>query len=145
MSILERNDKSNDVASVRRLEIFTGAGRRRSWSAREKAAIVAESFEEGVRACHVARHHGLTPQQLFAWRREARRKAEARIDAPPFVPAIVETANSAASPNFDAADNAALARPHSIELDIEGSSVWVWPGADAAMVAAIIGALKAAK
>ena len=37
------------------------------------------------------------------------------------------------------------ARPHSIELDIEGSSVWVWPGADAAMVAAIIGALKAAK
>ena len=40
---------------------------------------------------------------------------------------------------------AAGTRPHSIELDIEGSSVWVWPGADAAMVAAIIGALKAAK
>ena len=37
------------------------------------------------------------------------------------------------------------ARPHSIELDIEGSSVWVWPGAEAAMVTAIIGALKAAK
>jgi hypothetical protein len=60
---------------------------------------------------------------LFAWRREARRKAEARIDAPPFVPAVVETANTAASPNFDAANNAAVARPHSIELDIEGSSV----------------------
>jgi len=30
-------------------------------------------------------------------------------------------------------------------LDIKGSSVWVWSGADAAMVAAIIGALKAAK
>lgn len=82
---------------------------------------------------------------MFAWRREARRQAEARIDAPPFVPAIVETANNAASPNFDAENNAAVARPHSIELDIEGSSVWVWPGADAAMVAAIIGALKAAK
>ena len=27
MSISERNDKSNDVASVRRLEIFTGVGR----------------------------------------------------------------------------------------------------------------------
>jgi hypothetical protein len=30
-------------------------------------------------------------------------------------------------------------------LDIEGSSVWLWPRADAAMVTAIIGALKAAK
>ena len=93
MSISERKHVSEGGAPARRVEIFTGAGRRRSWSAREKAAIVAESFEEGVRACHVARHHGLTPQQLFAWRREARRKAEARIDAPPFVPAIVETAN----------------------------------------------------
>jgi hypothetical protein len=66
-------------------------------------------------------------------------------DAPPFVPAVVEMANTAASLNFDAANNAALARSHSIDLDIEGSSVWVWPGADATMVAAIIGALKAAK
>jgi transposase len=145
MSISERTHVSEGEVPARRVEIFTGAGRRRSWSAREKAAIVAESFEEGVRACHVARRHGLTPQQLFAWRREARRKAEPRIDALPFVPAIVETANTAASPNFAAANNAAGARPHSIELDIEGSSVWVWSGADAAMVAAIIGALKATK
>ena len=29
---------------ARRLEIFTGAGRRRSWSAEQKAAIVAESL-----------------------------------------------------------------------------------------------------
>ena len=60
--------------SARRLEIFTGAGRRRAWTAEEKAAIVAESFEDGARVCHVARRHGLTPQQLFAWRRQARRR-----------------------------------------------------------------------
>ena len=29
---------------ARRIEVFTGAGRRRNWSAEEKAAIVAESF-----------------------------------------------------------------------------------------------------
>jgi transposase len=121
MSISERRHVSGGAAPARRAEIFTGEGRRRSWNAREKSAIVAESYEEGVRACHVARRHGLTPQQLFAWRGEARRQAEARIDAPPFVPSIVETANTAASPNFDAANNAAIARPHSIELDIEGS------------------------
>jgi transposase len=30
---------------ARRLEIFTGAGRRRTWSAVQKAAIVAESVD----------------------------------------------------------------------------------------------------
>jgi transposase len=32
---------------VRRMEVFTGAGRRRSWSAAEKAAIIAESYGAG--------------------------------------------------------------------------------------------------
>jgi trehalose-6-phosphatase len=36
-------------------------------------------------------------------------------------------------------------RRHSIELDIDGTSVRIWRGADAAMVTAIIGALKVAK
>src|ERR1700730_10228125 len=54
---------------VRRIEVFTGAGRRRSWSGEEKAAIVAASYGAGETVCAVARRHGLTPQQLFAWRR----------------------------------------------------------------------------
>ena len=51
---------------VRRLEVFTGAGRRRTWSAAEKAAIVAESYSAVETVCGVARRHGLTPQQLLA-------------------------------------------------------------------------------
>jgi transposase-like protein len=98
-------------------------GRRRSWSPGEKAAIVAESFEEGVRACHVARRHGLTPQQLFAWRREARDKSRKETDAPPFVPALVEAPNEGVRPLNQVESEAAGTRPHSIELDIEGSSV----------------------
>src|SRR5271165_1450634 len=82
VSISERNDKSNDGASVRRLEIFTGAGRRRAWTAEQKAAIVAESVEDGAVVSHVARRHGLTPQQLFAWRRQARRRIEPDAAAP---------------------------------------------------------------
>src|SRR3981189_1348081 len=57
---------------VRGIEVFTGAGRRRSWSGEEKAAIIAESYGAGETVCAVARRHGLTPQQLFAWRRLAR-------------------------------------------------------------------------
>src|SRR5205085_11850913 len=58
---------------ARRIEVFTGAGRRRNWPADEKAAIVAESYAPGKTVCGVARRHGLTPAQLFTWRRLARR------------------------------------------------------------------------
>lgn len=56
---------------ARRLEIFTGAGRRRRWSDERKAEIVSESLSEASVSV-VARRHGLTPQQLFTWRRQAR-------------------------------------------------------------------------
>ena len=57
---------------VRRLEVFTGAGRRRTWSDEDKARIVAEIATSGESVCAVARRHGLSPQQLFGWRRQLR-------------------------------------------------------------------------
>src|SRR6266851_8891975 len=38
---------------VRRLEVFTGSGRRRAWTAAQKAQIVAESYEGGETVCAV--------------------------------------------------------------------------------------------
>jgi transposase len=43
---------------VRRLEVFTGAGRRRPWTAEQKAQILAESYESGEKVSAVARRHG---------------------------------------------------------------------------------------
>jgi transposase len=86
-----------------------------------------------------------TPQQLFTWRREARRKAGDEINAPPFVPAIVEPPSAPVKPTAQAEGEAAAARPPIIELDVDGSSVWIWRGAETTMVTAIIGALKARK
>src|SRR3954471_3277667 len=60
---------------VRRLEVFTGAGRRRKWSDEDKARIVAETVASGDSVCSVARRHGLSPQQLFGWRRQLREAA----------------------------------------------------------------------
>jgi transposase len=57
---------------LRRIELITGTGRRRQWSGSEKARILVESFEPGANVSEVARRNGLSPQQLFAWRREAR-------------------------------------------------------------------------
>src|SRR3954465_7485860 len=75
---------------VRRMELITGAGRRRSWSAAEKAAIIVESYGTGETVCAVARRHGLAPQALFPWRRLTRQP----VLSPPrmFVPAVGEGA-----------------------------------------------------
>ncbi len=145
MSISERNDVSKGAGPAQRLEIFTGAGRRRDWTAEQKASIVAESFEGGALVSQVARRHGLTPQQLFAWRRQARRGAEEAIGGPSFAPGVVETPRAAPPPAESAESKPADARPPVIELDVAGSSVWIWPGAEVAVVRAIIGELKAAK
>jgi len=59
-----------DGGTARRIELFTGAGHRRIWTADEKAAIIAESYSGAVSVCATARRHGLTPTQLFTWRRE---------------------------------------------------------------------------
>jgi transposase len=71
---LESNadEVSESVTSVRRIELITGAGRRRGWSSDEKARIVMESLRPGANVSEVARRNGLSPQQLFAWRRKAR-------------------------------------------------------------------------
>jgi transposase len=67
-----KGEERCDAGVVRRIELITGAGRRRRWPADEKARIVLESLKSGANVSAVARRHGLSPQQLFGWRREAR-------------------------------------------------------------------------
>jgi transposase len=139
MSISEHKHVSEVVgAPAQRIELFTGTGRRRIWTSEQKAAIVAESYTDGVKACQVARRHGLTPQQLFGWRREARvRTAE---PAPPvFVPAMIEAPPRAAQK----APQRESSQAPAIELEIDGVTVRVGRGAEAKTIAAVIRALKA--
>jgi transposase len=68
----KRDGRESGVSKVRRIELIAGTGRRRRWSSDDKARIVLESLADGVSVSEVARRHGLSPQQLFAWRREAR-------------------------------------------------------------------------
>ena len=131
-------------AEVRRIEMITGGERRRRWSDDAKARAVEASLAPGAVVSVVARQHGATPQQLFTWRREARRKAGDETNAPAFIPAMVEAPSGAATPTPQTKSDTA-ARPPIIELDIDGSSVWIWRGAETTMVTAIVGALKGRK
>jgi transposase len=130
---------------VRRFEVFTGAGRRRTWSDEDKARIVAESLTSEESVCAVARRHGLSPQQLFGWRRQAREAAEsAKPKAQLFVAAVVESPVPA--PRRKRGKPRSLRRDETvgvIEVVIEGVTVRVGRGAEARTVAAVLRALKA--
>lgn len=52
-----------------------GPGRRRRWSASEKLEMVAETHEPGVTVSLIARRRGVSPNQLFTWRRLAEQGA----------------------------------------------------------------------
>jgi transposase len=132
---------------VRRIELFTGTGRRRTWSAGDKGRIVAESLTSGESVCAVARRHGLSPQQLFGWRRQARQPQEATggEDARLFVPAVVEAPLPVPTGRSRKLKRARRSGSRSgiIELAIDGVTVRVGRGAEAKTVAAVIRALKA--
>ena len=55
-----------------RVEVLDHPVGRRFWSDEAKGRIVLESHAAGVRVVDVARRHGVAPQQVTTWRREAR-------------------------------------------------------------------------
>jgi transposase len=132
------------VAAARRVEVITGGGGRRHWSDAEKARAIEESLAPDAVVSQVARRHGLTPQQLFTWRREARRKAEENQSATLFVPAVVETP---ASPLYARAEAPGTQpnRAPVMEVALGGAHIWIWRDADIEMTTAVLGVLNAFK
>jgi transposase len=131
---------------VRRIEVFTGAGRRRVWSKADKSAIVAESYAGADTVSGVARRYGLTAPQLFAWRRAIRgAEGPEKTAEPMFVPAVLEAPappeSSSKHPRRRgrrSAENAGR-----IEIECNGVVIRAGRGADTKTMAALIRALKA--
>lgn len=122
---------------VERLEVLCGPTGRRSWPDALKAWIVAESFETGARVVEVARRHSVSPQQLTAWRRQARqgRLALPAEEETAFAGLLVEDARPAPS--------VLAQRP--IEIEANGVLVRLAADASALRVAEIAAALRAAR
>jgi transposase len=129
--------------AVRRVEVFTGTGRRRAWTPEQKARIVAESYESDETVCAVARRHGLSPQQLFGWRRHARRQAEEGPgeSSAAFARVIVEAGRPCSGALMAAARRSGLPV---IEIVIGPATVRIPPGSDAATLKTVLHALTAA-
>jgi transposase len=122
---------------LRRFEVITGTGRRRDWSA-VKARIVTESFVPGVNVSELARRHGLRPQQLFGWRREARggRLPLPEPQNPAFVPVITDVPSKAAAGR--SADEAEAC----IEIDLRGVVVRLRGRMEVSALAAVLAVVK---
>ena len=111
-----------------------GVERRRRWSKDEKARIVEETLAPGAVVSHIARRHGVTPQQLFGWRREARQRAAADVpESSLFTRVVVDAANASAASSDQAM----------IEIVIGATLVRVPPNADAATLKMSLRILKA--
>jgi transposase len=148
-----RHHDSHGRARDRRLELITGSKRRRARSAREKAAIVAETFAPGANVPEIARRHGLNRGLLFSWRRQVRRArpgpvAEATSEGergPVFVPVEIEGPVGSPAGLIIADPPSPIPRVPApmIEIVMPAGTVRVPIGVDAATLATVLATLRA--
>jgi transposase len=140
---LERREGA--AKGLQRVEVITGVGRRRRWTQEVKARIVLESQQPGAVVSEVARQHGLTPQQLFGWRRQSRNglaggdgRGSPRPVSTAFAPIVVAAAG-------DHSDRVAgiAAGGGQIEIAIAGALIRLRGGCDVRALAAVLQAVRA--
>ena len=67
--------------SFSRVEVITSVQRRRRWSRAEKVRLVEEALQPGMSVSFVARQAGISPSQLFAWKRRMLKGGHAAVQA----------------------------------------------------------------
>jgi transposase len=112
------------------------SGRRRRWSAADKARIVAETWVPGERVSDVARRWRVCSQQIYRWRHAAAmmRRSPEQTALPAFVPIVAAT-----NPHH-LAGRPALAPV--IEIRLAGAVVRVVAGTDDAQLRAVLRAVR---
>jgi transposase len=115
---------------LRRVEVITGAERRRQWRPEEKARITAESFEPCVNVSAVARRHGVSVGLLHYWRKCARDSAGA--EPLRFLPVVAR----APEPASDGSGGV-------IEIELAGSRIRLSGPVDPANLRAVLAAVRA--
>jgi transposase len=133
--------KDDAKGGFRRIEILTGPARRRRWSTEDKARIIAETLVPGARVSEVARRWQVCSQQVFGWRRAARRDlatapaTTTRPTASEFVPIVTGAVPVTTVPHASAPV---------IEVRLAGAVVRVASGVnDAAQLTAVLRAVRA--
>lgn len=89
------------TVAVQRIEVITGAGGRRAYSAEEKIRLVGEARGGRGAVAAVARRHGVCSSLIYRWRRQIR-SGELSPEAASFVPVhlVVAEIVSEGEPEF---------------------------------------------
>lgn len=100
-SIESAHTTSRRSAPTLRMDLIPRGERRRRWTTEQKQAIAAQSLAPGVSPTDIARLHGISTGQLYAWR-HALKAAQpgaalgrfARVELAPQPAALTDTATS---------------------------------------------------
>ena len=131
----------DDFDGFERLEVLSGPTGRRSWPREIKARIVAETFERGSSVVGVARRHGLRPQQLSAWRSEARKgKLVLPVEDAAEFAAVVAADDTGVS--YRADDEAGCRLDSRLEIEMAGVIIRLSGDTPSVRIAAIVSALR---
>lgn len=124
------------AGEFRRVEVITGTARRRTWSSADKARVVAESLEPGASVSQIARRNGVSPGQLFTWRRNAKRSGSSGDGMPTaaFVPVSISEPPAAS-----------LRQSSSIEIEVHGVRIHIRGGVDESALRAVLSAVRGAR
>jgi transposase len=132
----------HEASDYRRIEMITGRRKRRSWTAREKAEIVAASAEPGVNISDVARRWGVSRGLLSVWRRQAG-LVSWETAVPSFVPIMVsadEPMERSVAENVDGTSVAGR-----IEVEIGAARMVVTGDVDPVLASAVVAALRGSR
>ena len=91
-------ERDGEVGFAGRLGFRRTLSGRRLWSDSDKGRIVRESFAAGAVVNDVARRHGIAPQQLTHWRRQAREGRLVLVEEASFVPLKIDDAATPPEP-----------------------------------------------
>lgn len=118
-------------AQVSRLDASPATPRRR-WSGAAKERIIAAASEPGVNVSAIARAHGLTPQQVFTWRRQAAGKPREKATG------------GAAGTSFAVVAVDGVDAGGVVEIAVGGMTLRIGPTVPAARVKEILQAVRSA-
>ena len=130
-----------------RVDIRTGVGRRRRWTAQEKGRIVAETLTQGAVVSQIAQRHEMSSQHLFNWIRAAKaghlvlpegpRRA---ADAVQFVPVVATTPSAAPEAACRSRSSNAA-----IEIEVNGMILRLRRGVDLCFLGDVLRTLRISK
>ena len=146
MSGIDPADDS--VAGPSRIDAARNDLRRRQWAMNDKARIVAEAVEPGAVVCDVARRHGVRPQQVLVWRREARDRARhAALEEQGVAPIVVDASMPAVTASRPPGPRRIQISQDGgeVDLEIDGIAMRVGRHADVRTIASIVRMLKATR